>query len=431
VLRHIESGYYYTLAGMAFLIFLQAWWLLLLVNRTNTDLERFLSSVHDKDSSIRFSSAGSASFGKLHDSMNQLNSDIQRIKIEKERKDQVLHSLVDQVEIGILSLDSNGNIEFSNKAAARFLSLPTGGQPLAKNGNCEMYPILQTIRPGQEILHKVEIDTQVRSILIRAAEIRFEGTSLKLISFQDITHELNRKELDSWQKLIRVLTHEIMNSISPITSLTSVISGYFKNREDVPVQPEQISVKIISKTLSGLDTIEETGKGLLNFVDKYRSLTSLPKPDFCRFTVDSLIRKCRILMEANIPDHITISTLVTPPDIVLTADMGQVELILINLIKNAIEALSGYQTGKIQVKAFYDDSEVVIQVEDDGAGITGDKIDDIFVPFYTTKEHGSGIGLSLSRQIMENHGGSITVHSTPHMGATFSLKFNMCIVAEV
>jgi len=270
----------------------------------------------------------------------------------------------------------------------------------------------------------MKIDNLLQSILVKATELKFENDIIKLVSFQDITNELDKKELDSWQRLIRVLTHEIMNSISPITSLTSVISGYFKKKnEDKPVPLELIERQIVSKTLSGLNTIEETGKGLLDFVDKYRSLTSLPKPDFSKFSVGSLFRKCKLLMESYITDNIKITVNVYPEDIALNADYAQIEQILINLIKNAAEALNGKQSGTIHLKGFYSDDAVLIQVEDNGIGISADIIEDIFVPFYTTKENGSGIGLSLSKQIMQNHNGTILVNSAPDNGSEFILKF--------
>jgi signal transduction histidine kinase len=270
----------------------------------------------------------------------------------------------------------------------------------------------------------MKIDNLLQSILVKAIELKFESNVIKLVSFQDITNELDKKELDSWQRLIRVLTHEIMNSISPITSLTSVISGYFKKKDNESLNPVgNIDPQIVSKTLSGLNTIEETGKGLLDFVDKYRSLTSLPKPNLSKFTIESLFLKCKILMESNIPSNIKITASVNPGDISIVADYAQVEQILINLIKNAVEAISGKINGTVKLKALHADDGTLIQVEDNGSGIPGDIIEDIFVPFYTTKENGSGIGLSLSKQIMQNHDGTITVNSVPGKGSEFTLKF--------
>jgi two-component system, NtrC family, nitrogen regulation sensor histidine kinase NtrY len=428
VIQHLERGYYYTLTGIVFLIVFQAWMLVDQVNKTNVDLEKFFSSVHDHDSSIRFSeNSKNNSFRKLHDRMNYLNTTIQNIKIENERTSHFLQHMVDHVEVGILAFDNQGKIEIHNRAAKRYMNVQHPGQLSSlKAMNEEIIILINAIKPGQEILYKMKTDNLPQSILVKATELKFENNEIKLVSFQDITNELDKKELDSWQRLIRVLTHEIMNSISPIISLTSVISGYFKNWENTnPVLPEKNNSQIIAKTLSGLDTIEETGKGLLDFVDKYRSLTSLPKPNLIKFTVDSLFLKCKLLMESTISNDIKITATVYPKDIALIADYAQVELILINLIKNGIEALSCSKNGTIHLKAFYGDGGTIIQVEDDGIGISNEIIEDIFVPFYTTKETGSGIGLSLSKQIMQNHNGTISVNSAPDKGSVFTLKFQL------
>jgi len=393
-LQIVDRGYYYTLTGIIFLILLQTWLLVNRVNKTNRDLEKFFSSVQDHDTSIRFSeNANDHSFRKLHDSMNHLNTIIQHVKIKNERSSHSLQNLVDHVDIGLLSFDMNGRIEIYNKAAIRYLNVREP-QQLSSLGpmNEEIVEILNTIKPGQEILHKMKIDNLIQRILIKATELKFEDNIIKLVSFQDITNELDKKELESWQKLIRVLTHEIMNSISPITSLTSVIAGYFKNKTgENTISPGDIDQPTISKTLSGLNTIEETGKGLLDFVNKYRSFTSLPKPEKCTFTVDSLFLKCRILMESFIPENIKLISQVTPADLRLTADLTQVEQTLINLIRNAIEAVNEKIRGTIHLNAFRDNEGVFILVEDNGPGISDDLAEEIFVPFFTTKKNGSGI----------------------------------------
>ena len=426
VLRNLGHGYYYTLGGIIFLILLQSWLLVNSVNKTNSDLEKFFSAVQDHDSSVRFSKKTmNSSFSKLYDRMNSLNIILQNAGIENERTDQFLQSVVDHVDIGLLSYDVNGKIEIYNRAAKRYLKVNQLSQlPSVKEVNDEIFNIITSIKPGQEILHKMIIDNLLQSILVKATELKFENNVIKLVSFQDITSELDKKELESWQKIIRVLTHEIMNSISPITSLTSVISGYFKKKgDDSPVPPELIDHLVISKTLSGLDTIEETGKGLLDFVDKYRKLTLIPKPALSRFLIVSLFFKCKMLMESNVSKNIRIIQDVNPEGLTLEADYAQVEQILINLIRNAADALSGNKNGTIHMKALYADDSVIVQVEDNGTGISDDIIEDIFVPFYTTKENGSGIGLSLSKQIMQNHGGTISVNSAPDKGSRFTLKF--------
>jgi len=425
VLQHVDRGYYYTLTGMIFLILFQTYLLVNQVNKTNVNLEKFLSSVQDHDSSVRFSeNTTDHTFRKLHDSMNDVIGIIQKVKIENERSRHFLQMVVDHIDIGLLSFNTNGQIEIYNRAAKKYLIAQQPGQISSFQTTDEkLYHIINAIKPGQEVLHKMEINNLSQSILIKATELKFESNIIKLVSFEDITNELDKKELSSWQKLIRVLTHEIMNSISPITSLTSVISGYFKKDNENPMLPEKITPQIIGKTLSGLNTIEETGIGLLGFVDKYRSLTSLPTPNLSKFEVDSLFKKCKLLMESTIPANIKIITNVTPKDIVLIADVAQVEQILINVIKNATEAFGNKKNGTVHLKAFHDEGSIIIQVEDNGIGIPDDVIENIFVPFYTTKENGSGIGLSLSRQIMQNHHGTISVNAVPQKGTTVTLKF--------
>jgi nitrogen fixation/metabolism regulation signal transduction histidine kinase len=427
VLQHLDRGYYYTLTGMIFVIVIQSWMLVIKVNKTNDDLEKFFSSVQNYDSSIRMSNNGDdPSFRKLYYRMNNLNTIIQNVKIENERTAQFLQSVVDHVDIGLLSFDDNGKTDIFNNAAKRYLKIQQLPElSVLKPANDEIYKIITTIKPGQEVLHKIKTDNLLQSILVKSTELRYENNLIKLVSFQDITNELDKKELHSWQRLIRVLTHEIMNSISPITSLTTVISGYFKKKGgDSHIPPNEIDSQIVSKTLSGLNTIEETGKGLLDFVDKYRSLTSLPLPNLCRFSIDSLFIKCKLLMESGISDSIEIIESVSPEGLMIEADFAQVEQILINLIKNSTEALSGRKDGIIRLKAFKADDGTIIQVEDNGTGIRHEIIEDIFIPFYTTKKSGSGIGLSLSRQIMQNHDGTISVNSEPDKGSEFTLKFH-------
>jgi two-component system, NtrC family, nitrogen regulation sensor histidine kinase NtrY len=427
ILQHVDRGYYYTLAGMTGLIALQTWLLVQFVNRTNTDLERFLSTMQDQDSSVRFTArADSTTFEKLHERMDRVMEAVQRMKIDNERRGRVLHSLVDQADTGLLVIDGNGSFPVCNPVAASCLGLK-GARDLTslRKVDAELFGILESIEPGQEVLYKPEMQTPPKNVLIRATWMKSENTLQKLISLQDISRELDRKEVDSWQKLIRVLTHEIMNSISPITSLTSVISGYFRdNTKGRSLNPSEIDSQIIAKTLSGLETIEETGKGLLDFVDKYRSLTMLPEPEICRFRIGDLFRKCTILMESNLPAAIRITDTVKPADLSIEADYGQMEVVLINLIKNATEALAGVSDGMIQLIAFEEEGRVVMQVADNGTGIAPEQIENIFIPFYTTREKGSGIGLSLSRQIVQHHGGTLSVHSVPGKGSVFVMKMD-------
>jgi two-component system, NtrC family, nitrogen regulation sensor histidine kinase NtrY len=426
ILPHLRQGYYYTVSGIIFLILFQTYWLNKKVNKTNSDLEKFLVSVQNQDSSILFPKIGTnKSFRLLHERLNGLINSIQTANIKSDRNEHLMQSLADHIDVGIIAFYNTGSIEICNQVARRYLMLTNPKQiNTIKEKNEELFRIINTISPGKEILHKLIIDNFSKNILIKSVEFKYDNKTLKLVSFQDITNELDKKELDSWLKLIRVLTHEIMNSISPITSLTKVISGYFRQKDnEEPIPPENIDKQIIDKTLFGLNTIEETGKGLLDFVNKYRSFTTLPKPNKSQFAIGDLFESCILLMKTCISENITITTNVEPGNAMLVADYSQIEQVLINLIKNATDAISNKNEGFIKLKAISSSSENIIQVVDNGIGISNDIMENIFIPFYTTKENGSGIGLSLAKQIMQNHNGIISVNSAVNGGTILTLKF--------
>jgi signal transduction histidine kinase len=243
-----------------------------------------------------------------------------------------------------------------------------------------------------------------------------------VISIHDIRHELDAKELESWQKLIRVLTHEIMNSITPITSLSETLLKYY-----IPggyTAGGTVDEKTIANTVKGLKVINERGVGLIRFVESYRKLTRLSKPVLKPVALKGLIEHLLVLLE-NEPDFHRIHFLVEidPVDASIDVDEAQMSQVFINLIKNAMQAVEGVDSPKIVISANYTESGLFeVNIVDNGPGISPEVMEQIFVPFFTTKESGSGIGLSLSRQIMKNHGGSIEATSSP--GHTrFVLKF--------
>jgi signal transduction histidine kinase len=238
-------------------------------------------------------------------------------------------------------------------------------------------------------------------------------------------------EMDSWQKLIRILNHEIMNSVAPITSLSSTISSFYKEGEDQR-SPELITPKIISDTIRGLNIIEDHGKGLIHFVESYRSLTQLPKPEFIRVNIQEFFERITILVNSHYDSNQAtnninriIKTNVIPEDLTLMADDKLLAQVFINIIKNSIEAFGKISDGdEILLNGSRNpDGRVVLSVRDNGPGMDSETVEKIFVPFFTTKESGSGIGLSLSRQIIRLHNGNINCDSTPGHGTTVTMIF--------
>jgi signal transduction histidine kinase len=268
---------------------------------------------------------------------------------------------------------------------------------------------------------------EIQHLAIKMSIFKIAQKEIKLISFQDIKNELDEKEMDSWQKLIRVLTHEIINSITPVTSLTGTISGFFK-KENSLITADNISDNTIQQTVTGLDLIEERGNALLDFVKKFRSLTKLPTPKFEEINLSDLINGIAVLKKDEFSkEGISFNLSINPKDTNIHCDKGLIEHVLINLINNATDAVSCNIQPKnkiIEIKCWINDYQhPAISIKDNGNGIPEHLIEEIFIPFFTTKEQGSGIGLSLARQIMRLHDGSISVTSVPKIGTTFILRF--------
>jgi two-component system nitrogen regulation sensor histidine kinase NtrY len=254
--------------------------------------------------------------------------------------------------------------------------------------------------------------------------LRLKGHVITIASIKNIQTVLENQEIESWQKLIRVLTHEIMNSITPISSLTSTVDGLLMSYIDEQNIEEEEAEDLID-IRSAIHTIRKRSDGLIHFVDTYRNLTKIPTPNFKQALVCSLLENVRLLFKEECKNKkIDFKIEVNPENIVINADVQLIEQVIINLVKNSIQALEGVKSPKISIKASYNQrSRPTIQVSDNGKGIIKEVLDKIFIPFFTTKTSGSGIGLSLSRQILRLHNGSISARSVPNKETTFTLTF--------
>lgn len=283
---------------------------------------------------------------------------------------------------------------------------------------------LYELNSGERALVKIHNRDEILQLVISGTEFRLRERNYKLASIQNIQTELEEQELDAWQKLIRVLTHEIMNSVTPIASLASTLNDLVSSQGEGEA-PERLSEESRSDVVGGLDTIQKRSEGLLHFVEAYRNLTRVPAPDLKIFAVKKLLDRVANLMREEVKrSMVAINVAVQPRDLELTADQELVEQILINILKNAIQALKDRGGAKIDLTSRIDArGRVIIQVTDNGCGIPEELQDKIFIPFFTTKEDGSGVGLSLSRQIVRLHHGSISVTSVPGEETTFTLRF--------
>lgn len=418
-----------SLFGLAMLIVSFGVWL----NRTNKKLAFFFSAVRNEDTSLFFpEGAGFANEKLLNKSLNELNTKLKNAKINIELQEKFYKSIMERIRTGIISFYENGVVEFTNPEIKRMFGIDQIPHiNKLKNIDPKLVELLEKIGSGEHKRINVKVNHNLLSLAVHSQSIIMQNREVKIVTLQDIKSELDMHEMDSWQKLIRILNHEIMNSVAPITSLSSTISGFYKEGENQR-SPDVITPRIISDTIRGLNIIEDHGKGLIHFVESYRSLTQLPKPEFIRVNIQEFFERITILVNSyydtedgsNKVNKI-IKTNVTPEDLTLMADDKLLAQVFINVIKNSIEAFGKISEGdEILLNGSRNpDGRVVLSVQDNGPGMDIETVEKIFVPFFTTKESGSGIGLSLSRQIIRIHNGNISCDSTPGSGTTVTMIF--------
>jgi two-component system, NtrC family, nitrogen regulation sensor histidine kinase NtrY len=397
------------------------------LNKTNKNIRFFFDSVRNDDSSISFTEeSGNKGISELYRSMNRVNKQIQQLKIVNRQQEQYFQKILEHLAAGIITYDKNGFILHANSSALKLLSTDvlTHLRQIERLDQ-KLFLTIKDLKPFERRLVSIKSVRGEVQLSLKLTSFTTEENELIILSIQDIKNELDEKELESWMKLIRVLIHEIMNSITPITSLSESLSHIYC-QDDHPVSPDQITDKTISTTLQGLNVIKRQGKALMSFVESYRKITRIPKPEKKLFRVSDLISRVQILynyIEKN--SKLKVSYQLNNPDLEIFADEDLISQVLINLIKNAVEANENNPDATIKISAQTDqENNPEICVADNGPGISTENLEEIFVPFFTTREKGSGIGLSISRQIMGAHNGSLKVRSIPGTETVFCLKFN-------
>lgn len=384
------------------------------VHRVVRDTAFFFEALRNEDGSLHFPvQTGSRSLNFLHQELNQLARTIEDIRRQSVIRENYFQALIQHSATGLIALNGENEIDIINQKAAEYAGIPPESFPgILKTRNSELCQYLMDIKPGETRTYHTRREDLPLHLSLWATTIKIGEQNYKLISLQDIQPELNAKELESWQKLIRVLTHEIMNSIAPITSLTASLKNYFKQGAD-PVSSGKISDKIISNTILGLDTIEERGSGLLRFVESYRKLYKIPQPVCKPIEVNEWLSKLKMLMSEKLSEHQIEMEILAEKNQILVADETLLSHAMINLLTNAVDALSEIVgPRKIRINSEKDGKgRMIITISNNGPMIPKDIQDRIFIPFYTTKEHGSGIGLNLCRQIVHLHGGRIDLIS--------------------
>lgn len=422
----LATQLYTTMLVTGFLILYQVFALIRCVERTNQYLSRFFLAIKYGDFSQTFTGKElGGSFKELVTAFDEVMDKVRQTRSEKEEHYRYLQTIVRHVGIGLMAFKADGSVDLINTAAKRMLKVARlkNIQSLS-SFSPSLLDTLFSLKAGEKAL--VKIPDQDMELALHAAEFRLKDQKYILVSLQDIKSELQEKEMEAWQTLIRVLTHEIMNSMTPITSMAATIIDLLNSIKEK--NGENINAETIIDIADALKTIHKRSLGLTDFVEAYRNLTLIPKPKFKIFPINDLFSRIEKLMENKLTKKgIDFHWVVEPQSLELTADPGLIEQVMINLVLNAADAFTGLKnlnSPRIQLTANLEDNgKITIRVIDNGPGIVKEALSKVFIPFYSTKKKGSGIGLSLSRQIMKLHKGSITVQSEPEKETVFTLKF--------
>jgi two-component system, NtrC family, nitrogen regulation sensor histidine kinase NtrY len=412
---------------MARFTFIMIWllliaWLIYYVTKTNRTLKVFMESLRYLDA-VRTQKGKGRLFEELDRLYNEVIGIIHKVEVEKEMDRQYFKSIIDHTGTGILSFDDTGNIQTINAACKKLLGIRSLDNIRSLSAIASQLPeILTEMKPGNQKLLRITVNNEIVGLWLKMTEIRVRNKRIRLAAVQNIQHELEEEELDAWQKLIRVLTHEIMNSVTPVNSLTHTMIRMFEH-QGKPKSICDLDDATLKNALEGLHSIEKRSHGLIGFVQSYRSLTRIRKPVFNRLDIGDLLMRLASLVKHELQSRrIRLVINMERDNLQLNADEKLVEQVLINLVNNAVYALRNTDDPTIQIAARTDQDGFLLEVMDNGEGIPSEIVSSIFIPFYTTREEGSGIGLSLSRQIMRVHGGSISVRSKPGE-TTFLLRF--------
>ncbi len=423
--------YFYTkgdfITSWFFLVFLaaQTYLLIYYAEQSNRRLGKFLDSIRYNDFTTTFSAnVKGKTYEHLNASFNEVIELFKKTRAEKEAQYNYLQTVIQHINIGIIAYRKDGEVDIVNNAIKRLFGINNLKHIQQINAIDESITHqLLNMRAGDSILIKLLKEDAVLQLAVVATEFKKQGEEYLLVSFQDIHAELEAKEIESWQNLIRVLTHEIMNSITPISSLTTTVNQMIFDDESSNVVMKPLESGEMEDVKLALETIGKRSQSLLNFVEIYRNLTRIPKPNFRHIPVFDLFQNVEQLFALQLKENnISFSFKILPESLHLTADPDLIEQVLINLVLNAIQALENCENPEIKiVSRFNRNNRAIIEIADNGKGIKPDILDKIFMPFFTSKKEGSGIGLSLSRQIMHMHKGSIHVKSITKKGSVFTL----------
>ncbi len=393
--------------------------------QAQTEVEQFVESIHYRDFSRNFNvDHAPTDLKPLRRGFNDINATFKLITREKETQFQYLQKILELVDTGILSYElGTGEVIWMNESLKKMLLTPylKTVHSLEKR-DAHLYRQVKQLKPGDNIIATIHQEKNTFRVLLSATAFQTDGKLFQLIAFQNINEALDETESKAWQRLLSVMTHEIMNSVAPISSLADTL----KNRLQQSVIHLDNNGGVVDDLEIGIDTIKRRSEGLLKFAEVYRNLNKITTPNLKHVFVRDLFENMHNLMQPTLDQkNIELEIILKDPDLSLDVDSNLVEQVLINLMVNAIDAVKDSPGPRIILSAVQSatNNKVTVKVSDNGAGMNEEIMNNIFIPFFSTKKNGSGIGLSLCKQIMMLHKGNIQVQSVEGKGTVFALQF--------
>lgn len=414
----------FTIMLLVILTIAQVYLLFRYVSKTNSELANFLIYVKEGDIISSYPEKLDSAFGNLKDTFQSINKEFERIRKEKAQREEYTRTILQQIQTGIISFDQNGKIDLINDAAKNILETNEiyHLSDLDKINNGLTYSF-KSLPSGRKKITKIVLNDQIKVLSLQSTQIKINEKIYSVTSFQNIKSELDANELTSYKKLIRILAHEIMNSLTPITTLTKTIK---KNLPEEIINDNLfLSKENYNDIIESTALIDDRSKGLIKFVENYRSITQLPKPSLSDFALKKFFTEIKALfIDECSENNINVDITIIPESASINADRNMLNQVFINLFKNSFCALKGVEKPVIRIETLQNThDQTQIKFQDNGIGIKEENLDKIFMPFYTTREGGTGIGLSLSKQILHLHGASFNVFSKENEGATFFMNF--------
>lgn len=422
----LNTQLWFTIIGVSLVLLGSIISLYFYINEIREDIKRFILAVKTRDHTLNFKNkATKGSFPELYESFNEIIQIHKDIQLEQDSIFQLIKAILEQVPVGVIvvkkdkSEKKQSEISFFNLAASNLLNVPAYSYWHRFEEHVPLFAQeIAQINTGGKRFIELKIQDKFIQLSIEVIPLNLYGADYNIISFQNIKDEIEQKETEAWNRLIGVISHEILNSITPISSLSDTVNQMINDKDS-------LNSEDLEDLKPALQTIKRRSEGLLDFVKDYRLIAELPTPNAQQHSVGEVLQHVKVLMQPMVnAKHIKLQVLQTASKITLQIDIKLIEQALINLITNSMYALENIEQPIIEVSYRLAHNKVYIDVTDNGKGIEAENIEKIFVPFYTTRKTGSGIGLTITRNIMKMHRGSLEVDSIPNQKTTFSLVFN-------